>query len=191
MDLKRICMHTHHVIKKLVRLTALSFLIMLPCGLSGCTIATDTQANHSQTPPVEPQHLIAAPTSGVNIPQAATDTEVISPQRETGISREEDSQLTPSHPDSLAAQAITGVIVLTWKGTGDDRIEYYQVYRRVADDETWQFIARVKAAGDNRELYEFRDKATERDVTYIYGVSAVDTYGNESEITESSAVTSR
>jgi fibronectin type 3 domain-containing protein len=83
------------------------------------------------------------------------------------------------------------VIVLTWLGTGDDRIEYYKVYRKIADDEDWQLIARVEATGDNRGWCEFRDTATERGITYIYGVSAVNTYGNKSTISESPAITSQ
>lgn len=172
-------------------LTTTAITIALLCGLWGCTVAPNTQATPTSAPrtDVTPLRITSTPTPGANVTQTATDAEVIGPPEETGISREEDSQLTPSHPTQVTAQAITGAIVLTWLGTGDDRIEYYQVCRKVADDEDWQLTARVEATGDNRGWYEFRDTATERGITYIYGVSAVDAYGNESTISESSAIT--
>lgn len=174
-------------------LTTTAVTIALLCGLWGCRVAPNTQAIPTLTPhtDVTPMGITSTSTPGINVTQTATESEVIGPPEETGISRDEDSQLTPSHPTQVMVQAITGVIVLTWLGTGDDRIEYYQIYRKVADDEHWQLTARVEATGDNREWYEFRDTATEQGITYIYGVSAIDTYGNESTISESSAITSQ
>jgi len=180
-------------VKTLKTLTAIAVTVVLLCGLLGCTVASNKQATSTLAPrtDVTPPRITSTPTPGVNATQTATDAEVVGPPEEVGISREEDSQLTPSHPTQVTAQAITGAIVLTWLGTGDDRIEYYQVCRKVADDEDWQLTARVEATGDNRGWYEFRDTATERGITYIYGVSAVDIYGNESTISESSAITSQ
>lgn len=174
-------------------LTTTAITIALLCGLWGCTVAPNMQATPTLAPrtDVTPLRIASTPTPGANVTQTATDAEVIGPSEETGISREEDSQLTPSHPTQVTAQAITGAIVLMWLGTGDDRIEYYQVYRKVAGDEDWQLIARVKATVANRGWYEFKDTVTERGITYIYGVSAVDTYSNESAISESSAITSQ
>lgn len=171
-------------------LTTTVTTIVLLCGLWGCRGAPNIQATPVLTPPadVTPIGIISTPTPGVNVTQT-TESEVIAPPEENGISREEDSQLTPSHPTQVTARAITGAVVLTWLGTGDDRIKRYQVYRKVAGDEDWQLIAKVKATEDNRGWYEFRDAAAERGITYIYGVSAVDTYGNESTISESSAIT--
>lgn len=172
-------------------LTTVAITIALFCALWGCTVAPNTQATPTLTPRtgVTPPGLTSTPTPGANVTQTATEAGVIGPSEETGISREEDSQLTPSHPTQVTARAITDTIVVMWLGTGDDRIEYYQVYRKVADDEYWQLTARVEATGDNRGWYEFRDTATEQGITYTYGVSAVDTYGNESTISESSAIT--
>ncbi len=174
-------------------LTTTAITIALLCGLWGCTVAPNTQVTPTLTPrtDVTPLRITSTPTPGANGTQTATDAEVIGPSEETGISREEDSQLTPSHPTQVTAQATTDTIVLTWLGTGDDRIKYYHVYRKVADDGDWQLIARLEITGDNRGWYEFRDTATEQGITYIYGVSAVDTYGNESAISESSAITSQ
>lgn len=114
--------------------------------------------------------------------------EVAGPSEETGISREEDSRLTLSHPAQVTVRATTDAIVLAWLGTGDDRVKHYQVYRKVADSEDWQRIAKVEAIGDNKGWYEFRDTAIEQSVAYIYGVSAIDTYGNESAISTSPLV---
>jgi hypothetical protein len=177
-------------VKTLKTLTAIAVTVVLLCGLSGCIVASNKQATLAPRTDVTPPR-IASPTPGVNATQTAIDAEVVGPSEEVGISREEDSQLTPSHPTQVTARATAGVIVLTWLGTGDDRIEYYQVCRKIADDEDWQLTARVEATGDNRGWHEFRDTATERGITYIYGVSAVDAYGNESTISESPAITSQ
>jgi hypothetical protein len=177
-------------VKTLKTLTAIAVTVVLSCGLSGCTVASNKQATLAPRTDVTLPR-IASPTPRVNATQTAIDAEVVGPSEEVGISREEDSLLTPSPPTQVTARATAGVIVLVWLGTGDDRIEYYQVYRKIADDEDWQLIARVEAIGDNRGWYEFRDTSTERGITYIYGVSAVDTYGNESTISESPAITSQ
>ncbi len=127
-------------------------------------------------------------TSTQNTHQTITSMELVGRLPDTGITRDEDSQLTPSHPTHVTAQAITDTIVLTWLGTGDDRIEYYHIFRRLANDGNWQFITRVKSTGDNRGWYEFKDTTIEMGIAYIYGVTAVDIYGNESAISESSVV---
>lgn len=157
-------------------LTTTAITIALLCRLLwGCTVAPNVQVTPTLTPRTDatPPRITTTPTPGA-----------------IGISREEDSQLTPSHPTQVTAQATTDAIVLTWLGTGDDRIRYYQVYRKVTDDGDWQPIAKLEITGDNRGRYEFKDTATEQGITYIYGVSAVDTYGNESTISESPAITS-
>jgi hypothetical protein len=176
-----------------IKILITTIAIVLLCGVWGCTVTPSTQATPTLVPrtDITPMRIIATPTPGANATQTATDAEVIGSSEETGISREEDSQLTPSHPTQVTAQAITDAIVLTWLGTGDDRIEHYQVYRKVADDKDWQLIAKVESTGDNRGWYEFKDTTIAQGITYIYGVSAVDTYGNESTISESSAITSQ
>ena len=164
--------------------------LALTGGFWGCSPAptaqvTPTLASHTDaTPP----GITPTPTPEVAATQTTPTAEVIGPLPETGISREGDSALTPSHPAQVKAQAITDAIILTWLGTGDDRIIYYQIYRKTVDGGDWERVTRIESIGDNRGWYEFRDTPRERGIGYIYGVSAIDTYGNESAISESSVI---
>jgi len=174
-------MHTCHGLNHLARLTGLCLVITLLGGVLGCAIAPDTR-RHDVQPHAAAMDESPAPT--------LAGTSEREPSREPGISREEDSHLRPSAPAVLEAQAMPDGAVLTWKGAGDDRIVYYRVYRRVSDTTPWRLIDRVPAKGDNRDPYAFRDESAERDGAWCYGVSSVDGYGNESEITERCVVTS-
>jgi hypothetical protein len=101
-----------------------------------------------------------------------------------GISIQEDAQLSPSHPTQVQVDAKEDGISLTWLGTGDDRIKYYQVYRKTTDVD-WQTVTQINSEGDNRGSYEYLDRDVQSGVTYIYGVSAINTYGKESPVSES------
>lgn len=164
--------------------------LVLVNGLWGCTSIQTTRVTPTTVPHAEATPLIITLTSSpeVTATQTTTSVELTGPSSETGISRDQDSQLTPSHPTQVTAQVITDTIVLTWLGTGDDRIVHYQVFRRVDSDEDWQFITNVESTEDNRGWYEFRDTFVTLGIAYIYGIMAVDTYGNESSISESTII---
>jgi hypothetical protein len=173
-------------------LAVFSLAIVLLLGLSSCTAPPFAHAPVATTPNVE------APTSSSNFSASpladnhhpATGGDVSDLSVLTGISREEDAQLTPSHPSQVTARLANGASVLTWLGTGDDRIQYYQLYRRASDSEDWLPISRVEAIEDNRGWYGFTDSAIAQGIAYRYGVSAIDVYGHESAIAETSTIAS-
>lgn len=105
-----------------------------------------------------------------------------------GISREENSKLKPLQPSQLAVERVKQTFVMTWVGTGSDIVEYYQVYRKGDKEATWLQIGKVKVVGDNVGSYKFTDADVRRTTIYVYGVTARDIYGNESAVSESSAI---
>jgi fibronectin type 3 domain-containing protein len=72
-------------------------------------------------------------------------------------------------------------VQLTWQGTGEDIVVYYQIYRRVAGTEDWQPLAQVPSQGDNRGNYQYLDTGAQKGETYEYEVTAIDQYSHESQ----------
>ncbi len=105
-----------------------------------------------------------------------------------GISREEDSKLTPLHPSQVTAEISQGNVLLKWLGTGEDVLKHYSIYRKSSDD-TWNFIAKVNPENENRGKYTYYDKKVKMGITYIYGIVAINNYGNQSKISESNSIT--
>lgn len=108
---------------------------------------------------------------------------------EGGITHQEYSQQTPLHPSQLTVDVVEGTVMVRWLGTGEDIIQYYQVYRKTVDDGKWQWISDVEATEDNRGQYEFEDTTTDLEIGYVYGVRALNVYGKESEISVSVVIT--
>jgi hypothetical protein len=107
----------------------------------------------------------------------------------SGITIERDAQIPPSHPGWVTAQVESNNMVVNWLGTGDDQVRYYQIYRRHSSDEAWEPIEKVEVEGDNTGTYEFVDTNLEQENVYMYGISAINVYSRESEITESPSIT--
>ena len=79
-------------------------------------------------------------------------------------------------------------IVLTWTGFGGHVTEF-QVYRRVDGTQTWVAIGTVQVNGLSRGDFSYRDNRALSGSRYVFGVSARNEYGQESEIVESPPVT--
>lgn len=105
-----------------------------------------------------------------------------SPLNTSGIPIEEDMLLVPASPGKLMATTGNGNVLLRWLGTGDDRVKNYRIFRRNNPDQMWVQIDEVEAEGRNADWYEFEDTDLDNKITYEYGVTAVNTYGTESDI---------
>jgi fibronectin type 3 domain-containing protein len=107
--------------------------------------------------------------------------------QQTGISATEATALVPLAPSAVTAQvAATGVRV-GWLGTGEDDV-HYVVRRKMVGAQEWAQLTIIAISGDNRGSYAFTDATAERGKSYGYGVVAVNSFGRESEITQSSPV---
>lgn len=127
----------------------------------------------------------------VNEPPTLAATPTSPTPTETGISREEVNQLIPLHPYQVTVETTPGTVVVGWSGTGEDTIQYYEVYRKSSSGDDWQKLGDVKSVGENKGQYEWRDTSTKVGTVYIYGVRAVSIYGTKSVISESAAITSQ
>ncbi len=110
-------------------------------------------------------------------------------QTQKGISVEEAAQLMPLYPTHMSATMKEGVVLVKWRGTGED-VDYYEILRKTSSIKAWVQITRVKAVGDNREWYEWKDSTINSGTPYIYGVRAVNVYGTHSIISESAIIAS-
>lgn len=183
----------------------LAVTIVLNGGLWGCTVASNQEPNPEITPDASATLHLALLTSTAEASQSSTlepsidppaqlitisTPEVIDPPTETGITLEEASQLMPLHPSQVTVEANEEIVVLKWLGTGEDIIQY-EIYRKTSDVMDWQQLISVIPTEYNSGWYEFRDATTEPGNAYIYGITAIDAYGNESLISESVAITSK
>jgi hypothetical protein len=93
----------------------------------------------------------------------------------------------PLAPTQVTVEPTAGAVVMKWRGTGED-VAHYAVHRKTVATAPWQQVATVPAITENTGWYEWSDTTTKSGMTYIYGVSAVNTYGTQSAISESSAI---
>jgi hypothetical protein len=108
--------------------------------------------------------------------------------QQTGISATEATALVPLAPSAVTAQvAATGVRV-GWLGTGEDDM-HYVVRRKMLGVQEWTQLTSIATSGDNRGSYAFTDATAERGKSFVYGVGAVNSFGRESAIIETSPVT--
>lgn len=95
-----------------------------------------------------------------------------------GITAEEDAAIPPGPPGKVLVSHQPRLLHrIEWRGTQDDTIRGYQIYRRCPDGE-WEEIAFVKLRDDderNRATYVFEDRF---DGVCDYTVAAVDQRGN-------------
>jgi hypothetical protein len=93
------------------------------------------------------------------------------------------------HPSQLTVEAIERAVIVRWLGTGEDDIQYYQIYRKMSDAREWQWLDNVELVGDNLGKYEFVDTTINPGTSYLYGIKVVNVYGKESAVSESTLVT--
>ena len=103
-------------------------------------------------------------------------------EQSSGIRREDDSAIPPIPPSKVRAVPTDNGIEVHWFGTGSDIITLYLIYRRNSDDQEWSSVGKVTATERNRDEYSFLDTGIDIDSLYVYVVTAVDHYGNESDL---------
>jgi fibronectin type 3 domain-containing protein len=164
---------------------SLGVLFILLIGLWNCTgsVGISTQ--------VPSQVVVPSNTHQVQVEQTLipVETKTDGNVGEVGISREEDSRLSPLQPYTLTVKTSDTTIELKWNGTGSDIIQYYQIYRCSPSDGKWQPLAQIAKVGDNLGEYSFVDTQVKKGETYAYSITAVDIYENESQKTESVLIT--
>jgi hypothetical protein len=99
----------------------------------------------------------------------------ISHDIKAGISEDEDSRILPNPPCNVTVSYKNYQTVIQWQGTGLDTISVYRVYK-VCTDNNWELIGEVSPSDNNISLYQF---TTSTHKNCRYGISVVDTYGNE------------
>jgi hypothetical protein len=93
-----------------------------------------------------------------------------------GISAEEDATIPPGPPGTVNVSHRDGVHVVDWKGTRDDTIVGYEVYRRCGSGD-WNSVGSVALRPDdgrNRGTYVLED---EFKIRCEYTVAAVNAAG--------------
>lgn len=88
----------------------------------------------------------------------------------------------PDAPLDLTAVARDGEVRLDWTAVSADDLDFHRVYRREQGAADWD----VQDAGRSNA---FVDTEVVNDTTYEYGVTAVDTHGNESDMSNVVEVT--
>jgi hypothetical protein len=97
-----------------------------------------------------------------------------------GISSEEARQQKPPHPGRLIAHDGADGVVLSWPGIGLE-IQKYQFYRTTKGTTRWESLGEVVPTRDQGATYTFHDRSGRLD-DYVYGVTVVNVYGNESDL---------
>jgi hypothetical protein len=133
----------------------------------------------THTPPVS-----SAPKSGFPVCDSLQDgvPSPATPSPQAGISVEMDSMFSPAPPAKVEVIYSEAGVLLTWGSTGTDVDQFYKVYRSKEGDECWQLIGIKPIEGDNKGGYEFEAIITVQTETYIYAITTVDIYGNESDL---------
>ncbi len=93
-----------------------------------------------------------------------------------------DSLIPPAPPAFLNSSLSSDGALLTWQGTGTDVDQLYNLYRRGQERDCWEFIGTEPVEGDNRGIYTFKIMITDKPAAYIFGVTTVDIYANESDL---------
>jgi hypothetical protein len=91
-----------------------------------------------------------------------------------GISREEDSKLSPAPPGNLIIKRINSEIKIKWTGTGSDTVKFYNIYRNCHG--TWEKFRQIEPKAKNTGTYEILFYS-ENDC--LFSISITDNYGNE------------
>ena len=158
-------------------------------GLSACSGQGADRLAHagpnaapSGSPPPSYVTTTASASSPVSPPATPGPIEESSP----GISREEARSIVPLAPTHLDVTKGPASVTLTWSRTGED-VAYFLCLRKVGPGGVWQEISRIPGASP--EPYTCVDGRVQKQVTYFYGVQALNVYGTASSITTSGAVT--
>lgn len=121
--------------------------------------------------------------TATSVPPSAT----IAQPPDVGITIEEDSLIPPIPPASLTGVWTGQVVQLTWRGTGDDTLQTFTVYRHQGESE-WTAIGSTPFVQTQAD-FAFEDSAVSAGSTYEYAVTATNQYGKESQFSTSMVIT--
>jgi hypothetical protein len=165
--------------------------LILVCLLGACNNNPETIKTVS---PIPTQQALQLPIATQQIPLTTSTENNSGPlpsdnNNGGGINIEQDSLIPPIPPAQLTVVSTQDCPELKWQGTGSDIIVSYKIYRRKTNTKTWNLIATVPMIGDNRGGYTFCDKTNDYQLSiYLYAISALDHYGNESALVEPKAI---
>ncbi len=97
--------------------------------------------------------------------------------------RLEVDETAPSAPANLQAEALaTGSVSLTWEGVDDSDLAHYAIYRSETSGGPYDAVGQSPST-------QWVDTNTTSGATYYYVVTAVDTFGNESDPSNEASAT--
>ena len=156
--------------------------------------STFTEPTHQMTETLSPSATIIMSTitpAGVNssplTPNLQRDASA-TPSINVGISPEEATQIVPLSPNKVTVEIIDSGVLVKWKGTGEDVIQY-DVMRSTMEDPEMELLGVVEAQDSNLGLHEFKDTDVKKGTTYVYGIRAKSSFGRLSTITNSDPIT--
>ena len=130
--------------------------------LAACDGERPEDAARKPTGPESSREGPGSPSSG-GLTRAVDPSDAKDPSRHPSsveITAEQDAQIPPGPPGSVSVSRSGQVHVVEWKGTRDDTIQGYEVYKRRPPGK-WVKIGRVKLRRDderNRGTYRFEAK---------------------------------
>ncbi len=136
------------------------------------------------TEPTPASTIASSPKSGFTVCDAlpgGVDSPA-SPLPQAGISVEMDSMFPPAPPAKVELIYSEAGVLLIWGGTGTDVDQFYKIYRSKEGDDCWQLIGVKTIVGDNKGGYEFETIGIVQTDAYIFAITTVDIYGNESNL---------
>jgi hypothetical protein len=143
-----------------------------------------TTATETSKPPTSTLPVANPPTHGFTVCDEKPDDlpPPATPSPQAGIPVELDSTFPPAPPAKVEGISSESSVLLTWGGTGTDVDQFYKAYRRMEGDECWQLIGTILAEGDNKGGYQFESIGIVQAENYIYTITTIDIYGNESNL---------
>jgi len=173
----RTCMRNANILAHI-----LVILLINLAGLAACSPASEID---TPAAPTAPPRLSPTATATQKTPEATpTLSETVGVPGTEGIPLDQDRGIPPLQPAGVEAMLRDGRVELTWQGTGSDILVHYVVYRRPLSVEEWEAVDVVPVKDINQGEYEWTDMLPDMREPLLYALTAVDQYGNESQLSE-------
>lgn len=150
--------------------------------LAACSPVPENDTPAALTASPQPSQTPAATLKAPEVTPTRSQT-VGAPGTE-GIPLEQDQGIPPLQPAGIEARVSDTGVELSWQGTGSDILVHYIVYRRPLSADEWEAVAIVPISENNQGEYVWTDKLPEIIEPLLYALTAVDRYGNESQLSD-------
>ena len=171
------CMRNANI---LIHVLAVLFINL--AWLAACSPAV---GNDTPAAPTAPSRPSPTPAATQKTPEATPPlSQTVGAPGTEGIPLDQDRGIPPLQPAGVEAMLRDGSVELTWQGTGSDILVHYVVYRRPLSVEEWEAVDVVPVKDDNQGEYAWTDTLPEIKEPLLYALTAVDQYGNESQLSE-------